>query len=276
MLAINVWWMCSSAFLQSTSTSLFARLARDRVPWRVFFSQNRTTSSAVRVRAAHRMGPRTSLHQHQVLSSVVPRGRWDGAAFCGVGTSLVASVSVTSRCRHLCHNPGYWASTVQPLAIRGVRACQQRRQHRHVDPCSLWVTGWCCGRECRIVHTTRWLLQFSMAAMVRDLPASTAIPPSLSHVSLNPVWFHWIPDVILPRCLRLLHRNGTGSVRRGWLINRLPSLRRNTTARSIAVRLRTIQTDVLLPDTVLTVRTLFDVLKSVGHICSPGQSSSCN
>ena len=41
--------MCSGAFLQSTSTSSFARL---RVPLRVFFSQHRTTSSAVRVRVS--------------------------------------------------------------------------------------------------------------------------------------------------------------------------------------------------------------------------------
>ena len=66
--------MCSSTFLQNTSSSSFSRRARHRVPWRVIFYHHRAALPAARVLAAPEPN-NFSLH------SRVPWGGWQLALF---------------------------------------------------------------------------------------------------------------------------------------------------------------------------------------------------
>ena len=156
----------------------------------------------------------------------------------------------------------------------------------------------------------------SLATVVRDLPASTAmvvLPCGLTCGSTLCVCFHEILNVVSPQecwslqartpspdaiclttnlartaslfmscrhpralpCLRLLHLNRTGSVRRDWLHQQAPFAASQHSGSpelirhaSLALRLSRIQTDALLPVTELTIpdrrcsmfRTVFDCL----------------
>ena len=109
-----------------------------------------TSGSLVSPRDEHASSPRIVPHlvisfdQHQpttpseVVSSVVSRARWDRAAICGDGSSLVVVLPPhASRTGHhqvpacpspaplrrrlLCHDLSYLASTVRPLLLSAAR-----------------------------------------------------------------------------------------------------------------------------------------------------------
>ena len=231
--------------------------------------QNRSSS--------HRIRPRASRDQHQattsseVLSSVLSRARWGGAAFCGVGWSLLVALPPHAartghrqlptcpspdplRCRLPCHDRGYFASAVcqqhgcgitigsllqhgfcrvpklgvalrctrivtlflcvscsctpliNSVAIEGVRARQQRRQHRGVDLCffvSDRIVLWLCmpRRACHALTSDGFIGYRGPRPARKHRDGNLA---SLSHVSLNAVCFCGIPGVISPQaCVSL-------------------------------------------------------------------------